>query len=125
MSWEVSPPSLAGSDEYSFRQWLWSLWRHVNYTTAIKSVSDAYTAKPDDGIILVDTSGGAVTVTLPLASGLKTKVFTIKKNTSSANNITIARSGSDTIDGATSKTVSGTSYEYTRLVSDGSNWWSV
>lgn len=125
MAWEVSPPSLADANEFSFRQWLWALWRHVNYTTAIKSISAAYTAKPDDGIILVDTSGGAITVTLPLASGLKTKIFTIKKNTNSANNITVARSGTDTIDEGTSKTVSGTSYEYSRFISDGSNWWTI
>ena len=124
MSWEVSPPALSGSDEYSFRQWLWSLWRHVNYTTAIKSISAAYTAKPDDGIILVDTSGGGVTVTLPLASGLKTKIFQIKETANPGSNVTVARSGSDTIDGATSYTVSGT-YAYARFVSDGSNWWSV
>jgi len=49
----------------------------------------------------VDTSGGTVTVTLPLAASTPGKEFFIKK-VAAANTLTVNPSGSDTIDGAAS-----------------------
>lgn len=64
-------------------------------------VSAATTVTAGDDVVLVDTSGGSVTVTLPLASQHPNKRVDVKKMTA-ANTCTVARSGSDTIDGAAS-----------------------
>lgn len=70
-----------------------------------------------------DASGGAFTVTLPAAS-LSGRIFIIKKADSSGNAITISRAGSDTIDGATSYSLSA-QYQSVTLIADGGTGWMV
>lgn len=73
-----------------------------------------------------DATAGPSTVTLALANSVVagTKV-TVKKIDSSGNTVTVTRSGSDTIDGTTSKVIS-TQYETYTFVSDGSSkWWII
>lgn len=68
--------------------------------------------------ILVNTSGGAVTVTLPSAGAFVTNpMFLIKDVGGSAgtNNITIARQGADTIDGAATSKVINSNYGVFRI----------
>lgn len=60
-------------------------------------------------------------MTLPLAAGLDVEHL-IKRIDNSANTLTIARSGSDLIDGEVSQVLSP--YEAVWVNSDGgSNWW--
>jgi len=77
--------------------------------------------------VLVDTTAspanGNVTVTLPTASGCKGRHYVIKLIAGTGSAI-IARSGSDTIDGATSQTISTLNGKMT-VQSDGSNWWII
>lgn len=48
-----------------------------------------------------NANAGAITATLPAGTGLSGQMLAIK-NTGTANNVTLARTGADTIDGATS-----------------------
>lgn len=74
-----------------------------------------------DSITIVDTSGGAATITLPDPS--TTEYVTIKDNGSGeVNNITINQNSSETIDGSTSHVISS-NYGSAKLVSDGTNWY--
>jgi len=58
-------------------------------------------------MIVVDTTAGNVTLTLPLISSLTLPVVIgVKKRTGDANTVTITRSGSNTIDAVTSKVIS-------------------
>jgi len=91
----------------------------------VVSLTTTYTVEADDTLILAATAGGAFTATLPAASSVKPgHVKEFKKTDSSANDFTVARAGSDTIDGATSK-VLGAQYDVLRIVSDGSSKWYV
>ncbi|RLG11856.1 hypothetical protein DRN69_07280 [Candidatus Pacearchaeota archaeon] len=89
------------------------------------SVSSNYTVKDDDYIIGVDTSGGAVTVTIPTALLKKGRTLIINDEggSASSNNITIATEGSEKIDGSATATIS-TNNASIGLYSDGSNWYS-
>jgi hypothetical protein len=70
------------------------------------TVTADYTVLHADDYILVDSTAGAVTVTLPTArNGLQ---FTILR-TAGANNVTIVPSGAETINGAASVVIN-TSY---------------
>jgi hypothetical protein len=72
----------------------------------VKKISANYAVDPTDDIILVDTTSGVITATLPTANnGNEITVIRI----AGANNVVVARSGTDTINGATSVTIS-TSY---------------
>lgn len=85
------------------------------------SKTGAYTATDSDDVILCSASGGAFTITLPTAVGISGRVYHIKKTDSSTNAVTIAGNGSETIDGATTQTLT-IQYESMSVVSDGSNW---
>lgn len=63
-------------------------------------VTTATTVLDSDETMLVDTTSGAVTVTLPTASTVRGREFTVVKTNAGANNVTIAAAGSDTINGA-------------------------
>jgi hypothetical protein len=62
--------------------------------TASTTMTDA------DDTLLVATAGGAVTVTLMVASTVLGRRFTVKKMDASANNVVLDGNGSETLDGA-------------------------
>ena len=70
---------------------------------------------------IVDTSGGAATITLPAPAS--TEFVRIKDNgNAEANNITINQNSSETIDGSASHVINS-DYGNVVLASDGTNWW--
>lgn len=71
-------------------------------------------------IVLCDTSSNAITVNLPAAADYPNKQFTIKV-IDATNNVTIDGNASETIDGATTVTLS-TQYQSRTVVSDGNDW---
>lgn len=78
----------------------------------------------DAGLVLVNASAGARTITLPAANAMGGRPirFQIEKTDSTANTVTIARGGTDTIEGAASVVLSG-QWDNADLVSDGSGNW--
>lgn len=78
-----------------------------NYTTVAKTASYS----PALCELIEQTSGSSITVTLPAASGCTTTRYRIGLKNDTANVMTIARTGSDTIDGATSFSTFGAQYE--------------
>lgn len=97
-------------------------WGQMILATATKT--SGYTITANDTVILGDTTAGDVTITLPLASIASGYRFCIKKTDSSANDVFVVRSGSDTIDGSTSLTIA-VQYVSITVVSDGSNWFII
>jgi len=74
------------------------------------------------GLYRVDTTGGAVTLTLDTDDVVAGREITIKDTgNGGTNNVTIATEGAETIDGAATQTISA-NYGYMRLCSDGTNW---
>jgi hypothetical protein len=75
----------------------------------------------NDTDYFVSASGAAdYSLTLPVASTVGGKVFVIKSRMDATKILTINRSGSDTIDGATSVTLFR--FESVQLFSNGTNW---
>ena len=69
--------------------------------TVDRIVTTTYTADgDDDDTLLADTTGAAFTITLPEAGSVRGKLFTIIKTNAGANNVTVACTGGQTIDGA-------------------------
>jgi hypothetical protein len=91
---------------------------YLHFGTVTTAVNFAAGVDSGAGTILAN---GAITVTLPLAAENKGKAFWIKNIAVGA--VTIARSGADLIDGATSQSLPD-QYDVMLVVSDGvSNWW--
>ena len=73
--------------------------------TPITLITSNTTLGSANATVLCDTSGGGFTVTLPAASGSNGWIYNIKKISSDGNTLTIARTGSDVIDGQTSLSI--------------------
>lgn len=91
----------------------------------IKTVSADYTVVEDDGELLVDTTAGAVTITLPKAPR-DNRVLRIRKTTSNANALTVNGNGF-LIDGVLTTWGTGATVdlaEFHLKFINGSGWWS-
>lgn len=91
---------------------------------AISSITSNTTASSTVSTYFCDPTSGAFTVTMPAAasnSGFKVTIKNIEMSTGNA--ITIARTGSDTIEGGTSVTLNPG--EFITLQSDGTSYWQV
>jgi len=86
------------------------------------SAAGSTTLALTDKYVGVQTAS-AVTLTLPTATSYEGKEIIVMAETSSAPSITIQRAGSETINGATSKTISS-AYGVLHLTSDGANWFA-
>lgn len=86
----------------------------------IQSATTTYNATVSDYTVLCDATSGAFTVNLP--STTSRTILVIKKTDSSGNGITIDPSGSNTIDGAATKTLT-TQWESVTIQAFGSNWY--
>ena len=94
---------------------------------AYREITAATTATAADRVIGVDPSSGTVAVTLPTAASVRSGfILTIKDITGdcASNNITISRSGSDTIDGGTSVVMSIPRCSVS-LISNGAALWNI
>jgi hypothetical protein len=97
-------------------------WGTTNGTLGTSTKTSSYTVTTSDTVVFADATSGNVTITLPTASGVTGYRFYVKRIDNSANTVTIARSGSDTIDGATSFTLD-LQYTSVAVVSNGSAWY--
>lgn len=88
--------------------------------TAVKTTT--YTVGVFDAYVPCNATGAAFTVNLPAAASVGAgKEVTIKKIDASANAVTVDGNASETIDGATTYSLSA-QWKYVKLYSDGTNW---
>lgn len=85
--------------------------------TAAKTAN--YTLTGSDDVIIMNTTSGALTATLPTAVGRAGQGFWIKKL--GPNPLTINTTGGQSIDGVTSETIS-MAYGFRQVISDGTSW---
>jgi len=90
-----------------------------NAHTVVTKTSN-YTATTADEVILVDATNGSVTITLPTAVG-NVNMYDIKKIDTSANQVTIATTSSQTIDGGSSARIN-VQYASVSVISNNANW---
>jgi len=90
----------------------------------VSSVNTNTTLDDTHSVVLVDATGGVVTITLPAVSGIVRRRYTIKKIDSSANAVTIDGNGAETIDGATTQNLAA-QYDTLEIVTNGTAWFIV
>jgi hypothetical protein len=84
--------------------------------------TSSYTVLATDYTILCNNTSGAITITLPTASGIAGRVYVIKKISGAGNNVTIDGAGAETIDGSTTDLIT-TQYNSIMIQSDGTDWY--
>jgi hypothetical protein len=83
-----------------------------------------YTVLDTDVAILCDTTAGTITLNLPAASGRTGKFYIIHRKAGTTNSITIDPNAAETINGATTLTVSTTAHSDVYIFTDGTSWYS-
>ncbi len=83
-----------------------------------------YTLTADDVTVFADSSGGAITITLPAVSGLAGTFYHIKKVDTSGNSVTLDANGSETIDKQLTQVITA-SYTSITVQTDGTEWWII
>ena len=98
---------------------------HASLSSAvtITTVTTSTILSATEGTVLVDTTGGNITITLPNATSNEGKEFTVKRITAGANTLTIDTSGGNIDDSATISMP--TLYESLTMQSDGTDYWIV
>ena len=86
------------------------------------AIDQNYTITTEDQVITGSPVLLDVVFTLPTATGIKGRFYTIKKLTGGIYKITIACNGAETIDGAVTYTGLNLQWKSVTIVSDGSNW---
>lgn len=89
-------------------------------TTSVVTKTDNYTIATTDDIILADTTGGNLVMTLPSAVN-STKTYTIKRIGSSNNSVTVNPAPLQTVDDNPTFAIKERNFSLT-VVSDGKNW---
>jgi hypothetical protein len=74
----------------------------------------------DDEVIAADASGGAITLNLPAVATSKNKTYTVVR-TSASNNVVLDGNASETINGATTYTLSS-QWQFVKIICDGTQW---
>ena len=86
---------------------------------AVVSKTADYTATTVDELIIVDATSNTVTITLPTAIGITGRMYMIKC-IDATYTVTVDGSGSQTIDGELTQTLS--QWENLHIISNGANW---
>jgi len=100
-----------------------------SHSIKLRSITANRTLDETDHLILVDATGGNITVTIPLASGKNGRVYEVRRTDNSGNTVTISRTSSDVFFRNNTTAASVTSFTltsgapYSRLVSDGGSTW--
>ena len=90
----------------------------------LTSTSSDYTPNNEIEVILVNASGGDVTITLPEASEYEGKFYYIKKTDASDNSVILDGTEAETIDGELTVEIT-IQYMCLQVVCDGTNWWII
>lgn len=124
-SWQFITPSegwiLRDNDDNIHLEYDGSQWIIVQTIKKSIAVSSNTTASLSDYLIEVDASSGSVTINLPAASEAANIIYNIKKIDSTGNSVIVDGDGSETIDGATTQTITS-QWTNMQLMSNGTSW---
>jgi hypothetical protein len=101
--------------------------RWVNVTAPvfpIRTITVSGAATIADGVILVDATLGAVTVTLPAVATMTGRVLVVKKKDTSANAVILDGNGAETVDDLATFPFA-TPYTAISVISNGVAWWVI
>lgn len=91
----------------------------INNTT-----STTYSIDPTNYFLTVDATSNNITVDLPGATSVRGRQFIIKRKDNTGNTVTIDPTGTETIDGSATYSLSS-QYQSVTLFSDGTEWWVI
>jgi hypothetical protein len=119
----INPPPVP-VEEFN---WIWVKWFSTLYDFLTMSeyrnfsTTAAATTIDSETVLLVDTTSGAITITLPPSADNEGRCYYIKDSSGSANAVTVDGNASETIDGSLTLVLTAGS-GFAKLFCDGANW---
>lgn len=92
--------------------------------TPIVTKTANYTITIEDDVVLVDTTSGPLTISLPVAANCNGLSVLVKKISSDVNSVTIDGNGTETIDGELTEMLA-VQWQLVRMKSNGTAWFIV
>lgn len=89
---------------------------------AVATKAAAYTLTTADEVVLADATTAAFAVTLPTAVGNDRKRFVVKRINGGSNNVTVATTGAETVDGDATGVTLGSQWVSVSVISNGTAW---
>ena len=89
-----------------------------------RSVETTGNVQSGDYLLLCDSTAGAVTITLPPAALVPGRIYVFKRINAGANNLVVDGYASETIDGATTYTLSS-QWAGVTVMSNGTAWFII
>lgn len=118
----TTPPVCDNRDRYGIIAWLQQIYRAFVRRTAITTQTTTYTVPDNVFHTRADATSGAFTVTIPSALTTAGRQILITKIDASANAITVAAAGTDTIQGSATISLAA-QWNKALLISNGNNGW--
>ncbi len=119
----TTPVPVAGDDQKAFTYSASGasyLLRHLRFKNVTKTAN--YTVTTNDLMVLVDTTLGPVTITLPTAVGIPGTAYMAKKITSDANPVFVVPTAGQRVDGQGGYALRAVN-DAIVVASDNANWW--
>lgn len=118
------PPDYIDYNSYSYKRWVNLVYNLLASMVNVVNVTTTYTARALDGYIRADATSAGFTITLPPAADNVGRKIIVKKVDGGVNVVTIGVSGTDTIQGSATKTLT-TQWDTYTFVSNGNNGWEI
>lgn len=98
------------------------LWVNHSFATAyLASSSSTINVSSNNFTVNADATSTNITANLPTAVGCKGRIYVVRKSDASVNTVTIDANSTETINGATTVTLT-LQYSFRMMQSDGANW---
>jgi len=117
----TSASSSTNKENYFVHNHQYTLDHELSTFNPCQEITTNSSVVDTDAILLVDTSAGDVTLTLPAAHTREGMEFIFKKIDSSSNDVIVATESGELIDGGATKSIT-TQYNFMKVVSDNANW---
>lgn len=98
-----------------------------NTSYTVRATTVATTLTNQDSVLLVSPTGGSINITVPDATTIQPgRGYIVRRDATATNTVTLVRSGTNLINGATSLAVgSAGAIGSAEIYSDGTNWFSL
>lgn len=116
----TKPP--ISSDLWVIIRWLQRVWQRWQQEETLTTQTSSYTVPENIFYVRADATSATMTVTIPPAVGRDGRKILVCKVDSSGNAVTVAATGTDTIQGSASISLAA-QWNKALLISNGNNGW--
>ena len=118
----LEPPVYESTESWGMQRWFQAIHSFIKRRSRVVNKTTTYTFEDDVFHVRADATGGAFSVTVPAALGRGGRQVLITRINSGVNAVTVARTGTDTFEGATTISLAA-QWNKALLISNDNDGW--